>query len=44
MNLENLGDGVLEAWCVMPGVAKPGDHRSDGISLTGGNFNFADYH
>jgi hypothetical protein len=25
-------------------VTKPGDHKSDGISLTGGNLNFPDYH
>jgi len=44
VTLDNLGDGVLEMWCLMPGVAKPGDHESDGISLTGGAFNFTDYH
>ena len=27
----------------MPGVPKPGDHTSDGISLTGGAFDFSDY-
>lgn len=44
VSLDNLGDGVLETWCLMPGVTKPGDHKSDGISLTGGTFNFLDYH
>jgi len=44
VNLDNLGDGVFETWCLMPGVTKPGDHKSDGISLTGGAFNFSDYH
>ena len=44
VSLDNLGDGVLEMWCLMPGVSKPGDHESDGISLTGGAFNFSDYH
>jgi hypothetical protein len=44
VNLENEGDGVLTAWCIMPGVSpKPGDHQGDGISLTGGDFNFTDY-
>lgn len=44
VSLDNLGDGVLEVWCLMPGATKPGDHKSDGISLTGGPFNFSDYH
>jgi len=44
VNLENEGDGVLTAWCIMPGVSpKPGDHQGDGISLTGGDFNFTDF-
>ncbi len=43
MSLDNLGDGVFETWCLMPGVTKPGDHTSDGISLTGGAFDFSDY-
>jgi hypothetical protein len=44
VNLENRGDGTLVAWCIMPGVSpKPGDHQGDGISLTGGNFNFTDF-
>jgi hypothetical protein len=44
VNLENQGDGVLTAWCVMPGVSpKPDNHQGDGISLTGGNFNFTDF-
>jgi hypothetical protein len=44
VHLENEGDGVLTAWCVMPGVSpKPDDHQGDGISLTGENFNFTDF-
>jgi hypothetical protein len=44
VNLENQGEGVLTAWCIMPGVSpKPGDHQGDGISLTGGDFNFTDF-
>jgi hypothetical protein len=44
VNLENQGDGVLTAWCIMPGVSpKPDDHQGDGISLTGSNFNFTDF-
>jgi hypothetical protein len=44
VHLENQGDGVLTAWCIMPGVSpKPGDHQGDGISLTGGDFNFTDF-
>jgi hypothetical protein len=44
VNLENQGDGVLTAWCLMPGVSPmPDDHRGDGISLTGGDFDFTDF-
>jgi hypothetical protein len=44
VNLVGQGDGVLTAWCVMPGVSpKPGDHKGDGISLTGGDFDFTDF-
>ncbi len=43
VNLENQGDGVLVAWCLMPAVSKPDDHQGDGISLTGANFNFTDF-
>src|SRR5215208_8437230 len=43
VNLENQGDGVLVAWCLMPGVSKPDEHQRDGISLRGGNFNFTDF-
>ena len=28
----------------MPEVPKPGDHVSDGITLTGDGLNFIDYH
>jgi hypothetical protein len=44
VKLENRGAGVLTAWCLMPGVAMPGDHVSDGISLRGRRFRFTDYH
>jgi hypothetical protein len=43
VHLENEGDGVLTAWCLMPDVPKPDDHKGDGISLTGGDFNFTDF-
>ena len=50
VNLEGQGDGTLVAWCLMPEVlerhphlAKPDGHLGDGISLTGGDFNFADF-
>lgn len=43
VHLENQGDGVLEAWCYMPDTPMPGDHQSDGISLTGGAFAFTGY-
>jgi hypothetical protein len=44
VNLENQGNGVLTAWCVMPGVSpKPDNHQGDGISLTGGGFDFTDF-
>jgi hypothetical protein len=44
VKLENRGAGLLTAWCLMPGVPMPGDHISDGISLSGRRFNFTDYH
>jgi hypothetical protein len=43
VHLENEGDGLLTAWCLMPDVPKPDDHKGDGISLTGDNFNFTDF-
>jgi hypothetical protein len=43
VHLENEGDGVLTAWCLMPDVPKPDDHKGDGISLTGDDFNFTDF-
>lgn len=43
VHLENKGDGVLTAWCLMPEVSKPDNHQGDGISLTGANFDFTDF-
>jgi len=50
VNLEDQGDGTLVAWCLMPEVlerhphlSKPDGHLGDGISLTGGDFNFTDF-
>src|SRR5215203_6672529 len=50
VNLENQGDGVLVAWCLMPQVLKkhphlanPDGHVGDGISLTGGKFDFTNF-
>ena len=43
VSLENRGDGVLVAWCLMPDVPKPGKHQGDGISLTGDNLKFTDF-
>jgi hypothetical protein len=43
VHLENEGDGLLTAWCLMPDVPKPDDHQGDGISLTGDNFKFTDF-
>ena len=43
VSLENRGDGVLTAWCLMPDVPKPGKHQGDGISLTGDNLKFTDF-
>src|ERR671921_2965396 len=40
VSLEKQGDGTLFAWCLMPDVPKPDDHKGDGISLTGNDFNF----
>jgi len=44
VHLQGLGSGLLTAWCLMPTTPMPGDHISDGITLTGGPFNFNDYH
>jgi hypothetical protein len=44
VRLENLGDAVLTTWCLMPSVKKPGDHVGDGLSITGANVDFTDYH
>jgi hypothetical protein len=44
VQLDNLGDGVLETWCLMPEAPMPGDHTSDGIALNGPGLNFPDYH
>src|SRR5215213_9069181 len=50
VNLENQGDGTLVAWCLMPEVleryphlANPDGHVGDGISLTGGKFDFTNF-
>ena len=50
VSLENQGEGTLVAWCLMPQVLKkhphlvnPDGHVSDGISLTGGKFNFKNF-
>jgi hypothetical protein len=50
VSLENQGKGTLVAWCLMPQVLKkhphlanPDGHMGDGISLTGGKFNFTDF-
>jgi hypothetical protein len=43
VHLEHEGDGLLTAWCLMPAVSKPDNHKGDGISLTGDNFNFTDF-
>jgi hypothetical protein len=50
VNLENQGKGTLIAWCLMPQVLKkhphlvnPDGHVSDGISLTGGKFNYPNF-
>ena len=44
IRLQGLGQGLLTVWCLMPEVPKPGDHVSDGITLTGDGLNFIDYH
>ena len=50
VSLENQGEGVLVAWCLMPEVLErhphlstPDNHVGDGISLTGGDFDFTDF-
>lgn len=42
--LDGLGAGKLVIWCLMPQVRMPGDHVSDGMTLTEGPFNFGDYY
>ena len=44
VHLVGQGRGVLRIWCLMPETPKPGDHIGDGMTLTGGPFNFGDYH
>ena len=50
VSLENQGEGTLVAWCLMdealkrhPHLVNPDGHVSDGISLTGGKFNFMNF-
>src|SRR5215217_1195296 len=50
VSLENQGEGTLVAWCLMsevlkkhPHLANPDGHVGDGISLTGGKFNFTEF-
>ena len=50
VRLENRGEGTLVAWCLMPQVLKrhphlanPDGHVGDGISLTGGEFDFTNF-
>ena len=50
VSLENQGEGTLVAWCLMPQVLKrhphlanPDAHVGDGISLTGGKFDFTNF-
>jgi hypothetical protein len=50
VNLEGQGDGTLVAWCLMPEVlerhphlSNPDGHLGDGITLTGGDFEFTDF-
>jgi hypothetical protein len=50
VNLRNQGEGTLVAWCLMdvalkrhPHLANPDGHVGDGISLTGGKFDFTNF-
>jgi hypothetical protein len=50
VNLAGQGNGTLVAWCLMPEplernphLVNPDGHVSDGISLTGGKFNFKNF-
>jgi hypothetical protein len=50
VRLEDRGEGTLVAWCLMPQVLKrhphlanPDGHVGDGISLTGGKFDFTNF-
>jgi hypothetical protein len=43
VNLQKQGNAVLVAWCLMPTVAMPGDHKGDGIMVVGPSLTFTDY-
>jgi hypothetical protein len=50
VSLERQGEGTLVAWCLMPQVLKkhphlanPDGHVGDGITLTGGKFDFTNF-
>ena len=43
VNLQKQGNAVLVAWCLMPTVAMPGDHKGDGIMIAGPALTFTDY-
>jgi hypothetical protein len=50
VNLAGMGNGTLVAWCLMaeplkrhPHLVNPDGHVSDGITLTGGKFNFTNF-
>jgi hypothetical protein len=50
VNLASQGNGTLVTWCLMaeplkrnPHLVNPDGHVSDGISLTGGKFNFKNF-
>ena len=40
VKLDNLGDGVLRMWCLMPTAGMMDTHVGDGFSLSGNSFNF----
>ena len=43
VNLQKQGNAILVAWCLMPTVAMPGDHKGDGIMIVGPSLTFTDY-
>ena len=44
VTLSGSGEGLLTTWCLMSEEYMPPDHVSDGITVTGPQLDFTDYH